>query len=505
MKIFYRIMMTTALLTAFVVAKASEVVEVLPLTDQILMVHFNDGYIQHHKNGQARSLSNEKVFRVELNTTNAVLTTSYTLASTTDANYLSAKNPTSVGRKSKGVDFPFATTWDAGMTPTSTNKAVYDHWLWLHLPTKLQSGASYTLTTGSLAGNGNSFNFTFDEKTIRSEAVKVNQLGYLPNAPYKYGYVYQWTGESTRLDLSGYAGKSFWIVDAATDAVVHSGTLAFRKAYNNVETPATGETPYQNYLNADVYECDFSSFNTPGHYRLAVEGIGCSYPFEINVDVYAGSAKSIARSLYHNRSGIALTSEFTDFTRGAPHNPNLTSGFSSRLKYTTVRACDFTSENHTQSAIEAGYKGLINTWGWYQDAGDWDGYSSHGRIPALLLLAYELTPEKYTDGQWDIPQSFSATGTVNSGKTNSIPDILDEARWLIMYYWRTRHAIMDAGYGTGGVGGARTYGDLWGDDIPGNARGSWQDNTRDWYVSGEDPFTTYWYAGLAAHYAYLLQ
>jgi hypothetical protein len=49
-------------------------------------------------------------------------------------------------------------------------------------------------------------------------------------------------------------------------------------------------------------------------------------------------------------------------------------------------------------------------------------------------------------------------------------------------------------------------GDLWGGDLPGGTlAGSWQDTQRQWIVSGEDPWTTYRYAALAAHLAFLLR
>jgi hypothetical protein len=53
----------------------------------------------------------------------------------------------------------------------------------------------------------------------------------------------------------------------------------------------------------------------------------------------------------------------------------------------------------------------------------------------------------------------------------------------------------------------RVFGDLWGkDEAPnGTGRGSWEDNTRTWYVSGEDPYSTYKYAALAAQMAFCLK
>ena len=57
------------------------------------------------------------------------------------------------------------------------------------------------------------------------------------------------------------------------------------------------------------------------------------------------------------------------------------------------------------------------------------------------------------------------------------------------------------------MGGARVFGDLWGGDerADGTTIGSWQDTERLYVVSGEDPFMTYTYAGLAAQYAWILE
>ena len=464
------------------VTSASDIVEVLPLTDQILLVHFDDGHVIHHKFGESRN--SDVLVSDPLNLVDAMKPASYSLASTDDSNYTTAKNPSQVGRKSKGTDYVMS-------GPRNNTGWAEEHWVYLHLPNKMVTGKNYTLATGSLAKDKNSFTFTFNEKNLRSEAVKVNQAGYIPSAKTKMGYVYHWMGDKGGLSLTAYAGKKFSIIDHASGDEKFSGTLAFRKAANNEET-GQSETPKKNFLNAEVYECDFSAFNTPGRYRLVVEGIGCSFPFTLDDDIYRASFKTTARGLYHNRSGLELTTEYTEHRRPAPHNPNLTPGFENRLRYSTTRSCDVKSDGGgaaEKKLVEDGDKGPINTWGWYQDAGDWDGYPSHLRIPALLLLAYEMAPEKFTDNELNIP-----------GKGNSIPDILDEARWLIEYLHRTRHAIMDAGYGTGGVSG-RVCGDYWGGDTD----GSWIDIGRTWYVWGEDPMNTYMYAGLASHYAYLLK
>ncbi len=287
-------------------------------------------------------------------------------------------------------------------------------------------------------------------------------------------------------------GNSFYLMDNQTKEKVFSGKLEFRKSKTNKETYQTNDTPNQNFLGADVWECDFSSFNTPGEYVLAVEGVGHSFPFKIKDDVYRHAFYNSIRGLYHNRSGIALEEPYTEYTRPAPHNPLVTPGFAGKLQYTTSRFIDWDNLDASETdlpAIEAGLKGAVNTWGWYQDAGDWDGYFTHMKIPAMLMLTWEIAPEKFADGELNIPEG-----------ENGIPDILDEASWLIRFYHRTRHELIDKGFGTGGIGSRVApdwYGNA-GDGIP-----SYED-TGKWIISGEDPFTTYFYAGLAGQYAAVL-
>ncbi|TAE29231.1 MAG: hypothetical protein EAZ91_13270 [Cytophagales bacterium] len=473
--------------------------DVAPLNSRVVLVHVNEGYVQYHGNGQQNS-NDVVVFQgAPLNTTAAGQTGSYALQSSDDPTYTLPQQPLSINRKSKGTAFAwFCDGWDNTLgCINSRPDHTKEHWIYLNLPQPLQPGKSYTLTTGSLANNGNVWAFTFDTHTSRSEAVHVNQVGYKPNAPLKFGYVYQWAGDGGSVPFNGYQGKAFQLIDVRTNQVAFSGTLAFRATPTLAETGQT-DTPNGNFSGATVYECDFSCFRQPGTYRLAVDEVGCSFPFDIGNAVYNEPFRLVMNGLYKQRSGIELMTPYSDQPRPAPHNPTLTPGFANRLKYTTTRYPDVTNSDATpgdKAAWEAGLKGTIDTWGWYQDAGDWDAYFSHASVPATLMALFESFPDRFNDGQLNLPE-----------QANGRPDLLDEARWLIRFYHRTRHAILDAGYGTGGVGGARVMGDLWGADAApdGSGRGSWQDTTRDWYVSGEDPFMTYRYAGLAAQFAYCL-
>lgn len=488
----------SAILTLGATIHASDLVEGLPLTDRIVMLHFDDGYVVHHQRGQPRT--QEQVVVNPLDISAASRATTYSIRSPDDAHYREARRPDKIGRKSKGTDFAwFVDKWENGRAVNARPDHAKEHWLYLFLPAPMQRGCTYLVGTGTLAGNGTDWTIGFDELKARSEAVHVNLVGYVSDAPQKFGYVHHWLGDQGGLSLKSYAGRAFHVLDAVNGQSVLSGTLAFRAPADRPEAAHLNDSPpHGNFLKAEVYECDFSTLRQPGRYVLSVDGIGCSFPFAVGSDVYREPFRVMARGLYHNRSGIALEKPCTEFARPAPHNPKLTPGFSGKLIYTTMPFTEWGSEGGDSKALLTQSKGAIESCGWYQDAGDWDGYYSHFRVPQELLLTFEMAPKNFSDGELNIPESH-----------NGVPDLLDEAAWLPRFFYRLRHELMAKGFGTGGVG-SRIAGDAFGGDekrLPDGRKvgqGSWEDVGRIWAVSGEDPWSTYCYAGTAAQLAYCL-
>ena len=473
-------------------AQASEVLDVSPITDRIVLLHLKDGHVEYHKRGQKRG--DDKVFVTPLDVAVAGRAATYTVTSADDPAYRAPRRPTLVGRKTKGTEFAwFTDRWIGDRFENDRPDHVDEHWLYLRLPTAMKPGATYRIATGGLATNGKTWPLTFNPAKSHSETVHVNLMGYVPTATRKIAYLYYWAGDWGGIDLKTYAGSPFRLIDLATGKAALSGKVAFRRSATNAETGQANDTPNANFLGAEVWECDFSLLTKPGRYVVAVDGIGCSFPFALDADVYRKPFVTVARGLYHNRSGIALTKPYTTFERPAPHNPLLTPAFRGKLKYTTSRQIDWKAEDADPAdkpAIEAGIKGDLDVSGWYQDAGDWDSYPTHLRVAQDLLLAYRLAPGNFTDGELNIPESG-----------NGVPDILDEAAWLPRFAARLRAALKAKGWGKGGVG-LRVAGDWFGDDTgpDGVGRGSWEDD-RTWIVSGEDPVATYRYAGVAAELA----
>src|SRR5215472_8308773 len=99
-----------ALLGAAVRAFASDLVDVQPLTDRILMLHFKDGYVQHHLRGHPRT--DERVIVDPLDVEAAVRPDSYRIECADDPAYRVPKSPARVSRKAKGTDFAwFVDRW----------------------------------------------------------------------------------------------------------------------------------------------------------------------------------------------------------------------------------------------------------------------------------------------------------------------------------------------------------------------------------------------------------
>lgn len=462
-----------------------DVAELHPLTESWLAVKVVDGRVEHHKMGQSRGA--EKAVVKRLNEALADKPETWSVTSPDDPDYKEAKRPAKLARRTRGVDFAWLTEkWENNRAVNVSPDHAKEHWIWLALPTPMKRGKTYNVKGEGLLAIPP---LSFDDRTSRSEALHVNLIGYATSG-VKFGYLYQWMGDGGSLDIRPLNGKPFELISNGKAAF--TGKLAWRGAKTQPETGLAADTPGANFIGADVLDADFSAFTTPGSYVLSVPGVGCSFPFKIGDDVYRPAFTTVTRALYHNRSGIELKKPYTEFERPAPHNPKLTPGF--KLVYTKSRFVDWTNGDaapEDKPAIEKGIVGPLEVAGFYQDAGDWDGYLAHLNVASCLLLAYDLAPGNFRDRELNIPESG-----------NGVPDILDEAAWLPRFCMRLRAELQAKKYGTGGIG-LRICGDHFGGD--GDGVPSWLDVKRQWTVSGEDPWSTLRYAAVAAHLACALR
>ncbi len=298
---------------------------------------------------------------------------------------------------------------------------------YLELPEALQEGDRLRISSLS----GESAELAYQETRSISRAIKVNQVGYLPDAGAKYGYLGMWLGSLGAMPVDSWADQPFYLRRENDDQVVFEGKLAWRAhqqttTINQVTMPVDGE---------DVLEMDFSGFQTPGRYYLQVPGVGRSWSFELGDNAVGRPFYVHMRGLYHQRSGIAKIAEFTRWTVGLDHPRTFRAAFAPNDRHYGENSGCFTGadgkpvkvghfEMIAATATEEVLPGVSGGW-W--DAGDFDRRSYHFEVVDALLSIYLLFPEKFLDRQLDLPESG-----------NGVPDLIDEAAWGVEVWRRAQ-------------------------------------------------------------------
>lgn len=457
-----------------------DLISVTPVTDKILMLHLKDGHIDTY--GTWETVQDNVLYHDPTDLEKAAQKENYLLSSPEDEIYFSGLSPVNIGRKSKGLDYQ-----GGDIEPPY----IWQHWIYIELPHAMQQGKTYTIKLENIAGNTNVFKFLFDVNKIRSETVHVNMVGFPEKGP-KIAYLSHWMGDFNSpvhkdggLNLDEKEGSEFRIIEYATGKTAFRGTISKRMAKTKRET-TNADFPSGNYTNADVWECDFSTLATPGEYIIAVDGIGCSFPFEIGNDITREPFYFAMKGLFWQRQGIVKEIEPDSIHPRAHHPDDIVWRFDKNWIVDT---------GYDESGFNTESPRISGIWGHYYDAGDWDGYTHHNRVPAHLLLLFDLAPNRFFDGEVNNRYKLHEDDEWFDEGKNGVPDLLDEAAWLIEFNRRARQVILENG-GTGGVPGY-----VGRDAIPhSNRLPAWED-TRDWFVSGENPLATLWYAGNAAYYA----
>jgi endoglucanase len=375
---------------------AAELVDFRPLTERIIQLTIRDGVEISETMGSG---CNGRIQQKPIDPKRADRKSSYTV---TDGQGVK-REILRVGRKAKGTEFARVAEWKLGSALT--------HWIYIELEKPLIKGRC-TVSFDGLEGS-----FIYDWTTMRSDAVQVNQLGFLPGSKPKFAYLSHWMGSAGPLDLSRYVDRPFHLIDEKSGARVFQGSPRLR-----LKSTESENANKSNFSRADIYELDFSAFATPGEYRIAVEGIGCSYPFVIERSAYFPAYYTVIRGLYHQRSGISLTAPYTKFTRPRDHHPDEQSIYQSTHKRTV-------KENAFEALPEKATKEKVPYWGGYHDAGDWDRNARHLSVSDSLLLVYQALPDQFKDRELNIPESG-----------NGLPDIVDEARFNLDCYARMQKA-----------------------------------------------------------------
>ncbi|TYQ12929.1 UNVERIFIED_CONTAM: endoglucanase [Acetivibrio alkalicellulosi] len=214
--------------------------------------------------------------------------------------------------------------------------------------------------------------------------IRVNQVGYLPNA-----------------------------VKKAT--LVSSSTTAHEWKLKNVsgETVASGETIVfgkDKDSGDNVHIIDFSDYSYVGEGYYLVSNLERSYPFDIGM-VYDRMMYDALKYFYYNRSGSPIEeaySHHSSFVRPAGHI------------------------NQEGLAVSVhGFNG-----GFTQDiSGGWYNDGSYGKDVNNAALATWIMQNQYERAKKEgIEQKFYGDGKLKIPESgNDIPDLLDEARWSMEF------------------------------------------------------------------------
>jgi endoglucanase len=216
-----------------------------------------------------------------------------------------------------------------------------------------------------------------------SEAIRLNQVGFYPDAP-KVAVV--------PADAEG----PFTVTTPDRKTTVFSGTLG---AVRGID-----------YTTRKTRLADFSKLTKPGTYVVVVPKLGHSYPFEIKPAVHRPVADAALKGFYYQRISQELTPQYAGkWARPAGH----------------VQA-DVQVQVHPSAASPERPAGTViaSPGGWY-DAGDYNKYIVNSGITVGTLLSlYEDFPAYFKDHRVNIPESG-----------NAVPDLLDEAlynlRWML--------------------------------------------------------------------------
>jgi len=388
----------------------------------------------------------------------------YSVTSVDDPFYAAGAGPQAVFRKSKPTDLAcMGATFDAPL----------EHTLYLKLPHPLKIGKRYTIKFARLGVDDQTF--LYDPHLIRSEAVHVSHIGFRPDDPSKVAFFSLWMGNGGGLTCK--EGTPFFVIDHKSATVSFKGGVTLAKVVSETNEDVYGK----NFSGVNVYAMDFTGLRKTGTYRVCVEGAGCSYPFDIQDDVWRKAFYVSVRGLYHQRSGIEIGPPYTTLRRPRGFHPD------DGVRVYASNAELMGTSNGLAGDVDVFAKltqGRTNdivpdAWGGYCDAGDWDRRIQHLVASRLLLELFELFPDYFARVDLNIPGS------------KDLPDLIREALWDIDFYGRLQTK-------EGGVRGG-----IESEAHPRYGEASWQ-QSQVVMAYAPDAWSTYQYAASAARAAFVL-
>ena len=303
-----------------------------------------------------------------------------------------------------------------------------------------------------------------------SPAVHTSHLGWA-SGDNKRAFVSVWTTMQDPIDVGNLRGE---IVDA-------DGATVFA-VDGEVFVPDNRSEFWRGDLSGGpTASFTLDDLSETGTYRFCVEAIGCSHSFEItDAGPWAPVMSTVARALFHQRSGLDLEQPYTAFERPRAHHPD---DGQEAIASTQSLFEDANGRGDGERFVElvAGStdETVPDAWGGHFDAGDWDRRIQHLWVVRRIVDLVEQF-DNIAEIELQIPESGDST-----------PDLLDEALWSIDAYRRLQ---LPNGAIRGGIESA---------DHPLEGTTSW-DDPLDLFVYAPDAWSSWTYVWAAADAAYVL-
>jgi len=363
-----------------------------------------------------------------------------------------------------------------GLDPTL--EFIVEHNIFIKLNGQMAENNEYKLAIEDFGLAEKELRFHFNPFCVKSPAVHATQLGYKSSDGEKKAYLSLWMGSGNM----EYTNVRFKLVNEQNNVACFEGTGTLARD----ESPFPLKNGDEISTYSPVYQLDFSEYSKPGVYRIYVENVGCSFPFEIDESVWEKAFRISMKGLLHHRSGIELKAPYTDYIRPRPYHSNdgklVYQSKCSLLKSGNGLNAFGTDTGNFGHLVEECTNELVpDAWGSYFDACDWDRRIQHLYATRLGTELYLLYPDYFNNINLNIPES-----------KNGIADILNEGMYNIDGYRRMQLP-------NGGIRGG-----IEAEDHPMAGQCAWQDTLKA-MAYAPDHWSSYSYAATAARMALALK
>ncbi|WP_234364205.1 glycoside hydrolase family 9 protein [Lunatibacter salilacus] len=213
-----------------------------------------------------------------------------------------------------------------------------------------------------------------------NEAIRVNQLGYYPEA------------DKIAVVTEEPESNEFFLLDTKNKQQVFEGKLS---------------APVQSvFSDKTTWIADYSDFEKAGEFCVYIPSLGCSPSFQIQANIFEPLGKASLKSYYFQRATMDLEEKYAGIWARPAGHP------------------DDQVQIHASAASPSKPEGTVLSapMGWY-DAGDYNKYIVNSGITmGTLMSLYEDFPEESRQLDLSIPES-----------DNAIPDLIDELLWNLRW------------------------------------------------------------------------